>query len=99
MSPTGKIMDFRLLVFFSCTCLVLNTMAFMTITPVLPILFNEWNLTETEGGLLGGAFFIGYVTSVPILVTLTDRIIPKKNIYIFRFCRGCVMFRFRLLSA
>tara|TARA_A100001037_G_scaffold205344_1_gene183689 strand:- start:11161 stop:12381 length:1221 start_codon:yes stop_codon:yes gene_type:complete len=82
MSPTGKIMDFRLLVFFSCTCLVLNTMAFMTITPVLPILFNEWNLTETEGGLLGGAFFIGYVTSVPILVTLTDRIIPKK-IYIF----------------
>lgn len=75
-------MSFRLLVFLSCTCLVLNTMAFMTITPVLPILFNEWSLTETEGGLLGGAFFIGYVTSVPVLVTLTDRIIPKK-IYMF----------------
>ena len=71
-------MSFRLLVFLSCTSLVLNTMAFMTITPVLPILFTEWNLTETEAGLLGGAFFIGYVTSVPILVTLTDRIMPKK---------------------
>ena len=75
-------MSFRLLVFLSCTSLVLNTMAFMTITPVLPILFTEWNLTETEAGLLGGAFFIGYVTSVPILVTLTDRIMPKK-IYVF----------------
>tara|TARA_Y100001936_G_scaffold182655_1_gene179877 strand:- start:1419 stop:2579 length:1161 start_codon:yes stop_codon:yes gene_type:complete len=57
-------------------------MAFMTITPVLPVLFIEWNLSETEAGLLGGAFFIGYVTSVPVLVTLTDRIMPKK-IYIF----------------
>lgn len=75
-------MSFRLLVFLSCTSLVLNTMAFMTITPVLPILFTEWNLTETEAGLLGGAFFIGYVTSVPVLVTLTDRILPKK-IYVF----------------
>ena len=75
-------MPFGLLITLSCVTLVLNTMAFITITPVLPILFNEWSLTETEAGLLGGAFFIGYVTSVPILVTLTDRILPKR-VYIF----------------
>lgn len=74
-------MSFRLLVFVSCLTLVLNTMAFMTITPVLPILLDEWNLTETEGGLLGGSFFIGYCVAVPALVALTDRILPKK-IYI-----------------
>ena len=82
-------MSFRLLVFLSCTCLVLNTMAFMTITPVLPILFSEWALSETEAGLLGGAFFVGYVTSVPILVTLTDRIMPKR-IYVFSGIIGAV---------
>jgi MFS family permease len=75
-------MSFRLLVTLSCITLVLNTMAFMTITPVLPVLFDEWRLSETQAGLLGGAFFVGYVTAVPVLVTLTDRILPKK-IYIF----------------
>ena len=71
-------MSFGLLVTLSCVSLILNTMAFMTITPVLPILFVEWSLSETEAGLLGGAFFIGYVTAVPVLVTLTDRVLPKK---------------------
>jgi MFS family permease len=75
-------MPFGLLVTLSCITLILNTMAFMTITPVLPILFSEWGLTEVEAGLLGGAFFIGYVTAVPVLVPLTDRILPKK-IYVF----------------
>ena len=82
-------MSFRLLIILSCLTPVLNTMAFITITPVLPILFDEWALTETEAGLLGGAFFIGYVTSVPILVPMTDRIIPKK-IYIFSGCIGVI---------
>ena len=75
-------MSFPSLVFVSCLTLVLNTMAFMTITPVLPTLLAEWNLTETEAGLLGGAFFIGYVAAVPILVPLTDRILPKKVYFI-----------------
>ena len=82
-------MPFRLLITLSCLTLVLNTMAFITITPVLPVLFDEWMLTETEAGLLGGAFFIGYVTSVPVLVPMTDRILPKK-IYIFSGCIGVV---------
>ena len=75
-------MSFGLLVTLSCVSMILNTMAFMTITPVLPTLFAEWSLSETEAGLLGGAFFVGYVTSVPVLVTLTDRILPKR-IYVF----------------
>jgi MFS family permease len=82
-------MSFRLLIILSCLTLVLNTSAFITITPVLPVLFDEWMLTETEAGLLGGAFFIGYVTAVPILVPMTDRILPKK-IYIFSGCVGVV---------
>ncbi|MEK9683576.1 MAG: MFS transporter [Rhodospirillaceae bacterium] len=82
-------MSFPTLVFVSCLTLVLNTMAFMTITPVLPELLVQWNLTETEAGLLGGAFFIGYVAAVPILVPLTDRILPKK-IYVISGVIGTI---------
>lgn len=91
-------MSFRLLVTLSCITLVLNTMAFMTITPVLPDLFVEWSLSEIEGGLLGGAFFVGYVGAVPLLVTLTDRILPKR-IYIVSGVIGTVScFGFALLA-
>ena len=82
-------MPFRSLIFLSCLTLVLNTMPFVTTTPVLPMLFDVWHLSETEAGLLGGAFFIGYTAAVPILVSLTDRILPKK-IYIVSGAVGVV---------
>lgn len=82
-------MSFGLLVTLSCLSLILNTTGFMTITPVLPVLFVEWSLSETEAGLLGGAFFIGYVTAVPVLVTLTDRVLPKK-VYVLAGAIGFV---------
>jgi MFS family permease len=91
-------MSFRLLVTLSCVTLILNTMAFMTIAPVLPILFTEWSLSETEAGLLGGAFFIGYVTAVPVLVTLTDRIEAKKIYFISGIIGTISCFGFALLA-
>ena len=91
-------MSFRLLVTLSCITLVLNTMSFMTITPVLPVLFTEWALSETEAGLLGGAFFIGYVTAVPLLVTLTDRILPKKIYIVSGIIGAAGSFGFALLA-
>ena len=92
------IMSFRSLLFLSCLTLVLNTLPFVTTTPVLPILFDLWDLSETEAGLLGGAFFIGYTAAVPILVSLTDRILPKK-IYIVSGSVGVVScFGFALLA-
>ncbi|MEE8334558.1 MAG: MFS transporter [Alphaproteobacteria bacterium] len=91
-------MSFRLLVTLSCITLVLNTMAFMTIAPVLPVLFVEWSLTEIEAGLLGGAFFAGYVGAVPVLVALTDRILPKR-VYIVSGIIGTLScFGFALLA-
>jgi len=91
-------MSFRLLVTLSCITLVLNTMAFMTIAPVLPVLFAEWSLSEVEAGLLGGGFFAGYVGAVPVLVTLTDRILPKR-VYIASGVIGTLScFGFALLA-
>jgi len=91
-------MSFRVLVFVSCLTLVLNTMAFMTITPVLPNLLVEWRLTETEAGLLGGAFFIGYVAAVPFLEPLTDRVLPKKIYVVCGIIGTLSCFGFALLA-
>ncbi|MBK19024.1 MAG: hypothetical protein CMM52_09355 [Rhodospirillaceae bacterium] len=61
--------------------LVFSLMSFMTVAAVLPELKAAWALNNTEAGMVGGAFFIGYVIAVLILTSLTDRI-DSKLIYI-----------------
>lgn len=39
---------------------------------VLPTLLQEWALTNTEAGWIGGVYFAGYAAAVPVLVSLTD---------------------------
>ncbi len=75
-------MPFAVLISLACVTLVLNIMSFMTVAAVLPTLIAEWQLSSIEAGWLGGAFFAGYVISVPVMLTLTDRIKPKR-VYIF----------------
>jgi MFS family permease len=45
---------------------------------VLPALIGDWQLSSREAGLLGGALFGGTAAAVPVLVSLTDRIRPKR---------------------
>ena len=62
----------------SCTFLVLNLLAFMTVAAVLPSLIAEWGMSNARAGWLGGIFFAGYMVAVPVLVPLTDRIPPRR---------------------
>ena len=62
----------------SCTFLVLNLLAFMTVAAVLPSLIADWDLNNSQAGWLGGVFFAGYVAAVPVVVPLTDRIPPRR---------------------
>lgn len=45
-------------------------------------LIREWHLSGGEAGLLAGSFSIGYMMSVPVLATLTDRI-EARTVLIF----------------
>ncbi|MBS0541209.1 MAG: MFS transporter [Proteobacteria bacterium] len=55
--------------------------------PVLmPDLMGRWSLSNSEAGWITSAFFAAYMVSVPVLVTLTDRIDPKR---IYLFGVGC----------
>jgi hypothetical protein len=54
---------------------------FALVPSLLPQLSQQWSLSATEGGWLGGIFFLGYILAVPVLVSLTDRI-DARRIYL-----------------
>src|SRR4029079_10099130 len=45
---------------------------------LLPEMIARWRLTNSEAGWITAAFYGAYMLAVPILVTLTDRIDPKR---------------------
>ena len=47
---------------------------------LLPSFVTEWSLSKTEAGWINGIYFAGYLSAVPILVSLTDRA-PARRIY------------------
>lgn len=49
---------------------------------VLPLIQQEWGLTNTQAGMINSAYQIGYITLVVFLTTLTDYVDAKK-IYVF----------------
>lgn len=83
----------------SCTFLVLNLLAFMTVAAVLPTLIAEWGMSNSQAGWLGGVFFAGYLVAVPVLVPLTDRIPPKRICLVATVLGAVVSIGFALLAA
>jgi predicted MFS family arabinose efflux permease len=61
-----------------CAAQVFAQIGAYTLPALLPTFILEWSLSNTEVGLLTGIFYAGYIIAVPFLVTLTDRIDPKK---------------------
>lgn len=59
---------------------------FATYPALLPVLREAWAMTGAEAGLVGGAFFFGYMVSVPLLSGLTDRVDAKRV-----FALSCVL--------
>lgn len=65
-----------------CTAQVLAQVGAFSVPALLPGFIDEWTLSNTEGGWITGVFYLGYVAAVPVLVSLTDRIDPKR-VYLF----------------
>ena len=49
---------------------------------LLPGMMRRWELSNSEAGWITASFYGAYIASVPILVTLTDRVDPKR-VYLF----------------
>jgi MFS family permease len=55
------------------TAHVLSMLGFATYSALLPELRDLWRLTNAEAGLVGSAFYAGYVATVSYWTALTDR--------------------------
>ncbi len=78
----------RLTVLLVLSCVV-GLGGFGAFATALPTLMGEWHLGNAEAGWISGAYFIGYVGAVPVLVGLTDHVDSRK-IYLVGCAAGTI---------
>lgn len=74
-------MSARRLTFIMCLAEALSMTGFAAYTTLLPQLQREWGLSNSEAGAISGFLFAGYMVSVPVLTSLTDRM-DTRRIYL-----------------
>ena len=72
-----------------CAAEIFSMAGTMYFPALLPAFQKEWGLSNTEAGWINGIFYGGYAAFVPILVSLTDRIDPRR-IYLYSASFGAV---------
>jgi MFS family permease len=65
-----------------CAAEVGTMLGYATYPTLLNTLQAEWQMSNTEAGVVSGAYFGGYMLAVPLLTALTDRI-DARRIHIF----------------
>jgi MFS family permease len=56
-----------------CLAEALSMTGFAAYPAFLALLRDTWGLSNSQAGFIGGAYFAGYMTAVPLLSSLTDR--------------------------
>jgi MFS family permease len=64
-----------------CIAHVCSMTGFAAFPSLLPVLQPLWALSNTQAGWINGIYFAGYVSAVPVMVGLTDRI-DSRRIYL-----------------
>lgn len=64
--------------FALCLAELGTMLVFSNFAAVLPLLQREWQLSNTEAGLIFTAYQVGYILAVAVLSTLTDWIEPRR---------------------
>lgn len=68
---------------------VLCMLGMATYAVLLPLLQKEWALSNAQSGLIGSGFFLGYISTVTLWSTLTDRM-DARRIYLLGCATSCV---------
>ena len=64
-----------------CLAEIVGMTGFSVFPALLPGFIHEWSLSNTQAGWINGILYGGYLVAVPVLVSLTDRL-PPKRIYL-----------------
>ena len=82
----------------ACAAHVLSMLGFASFPALLPGFIAEWSLSNTEAGWINGIYFGAYMAAVPVLVSLTDRVDPRR-VYAFGAALAALAaFAFALLA-
>ncbi|MGQ0545252.1 MAG: MFS transporter [Betaproteobacteria bacterium] len=57
---------------------ILSMLGSQTYAALLPELRDEWGISNTRAGVIGGMFFAGYIATVSYWTALTDRVDARK---------------------
>src|SRR6185436_16029229 len=61
---------------------ILSMLGFSTYAALLPELRDEWRLSNSQAGVVSGMFFAGYIGTVSLWTTLTDRVDARKIYFV-----------------
>lgn len=65
-----------------CVAEVFGMIGFGSFPALLPGFMAEWDLSNTAAGWINGIYYAGYLAAVPVLVSLTDRVAPRRVYYL-----------------
>ncbi|WP_236024679.1 MFS transporter [Arenibaculum pallidiluteum] len=88
----------RTLVPALCAAEILGMAGFACFAALLPELSAEWGLSSTQAGWVSGIYFGGYMVAVPVLVSLTDRIDPRRIYLVSTLLSGAGALGFAALA-
>jgi len=61
-----------------CVAEVFSMLGAVTFPALLPQFVDLWHLSKTDAGWINGIYYAGYLLAVPVLVSLTDRVAPRR---------------------
>jgi len=67
---------------FLCVAEIGTMLGYATFPTLLSTLQQAWGMSNTQAGVVSGAYFGGYMLAVPLLTALTDRL-DARHIYTF----------------
>ena len=88
MSAPGQLTPVQLALLM-CGAETFSMTGFAAFTTLLPVLQQEWALSNSEAGLVSGIYYAGYVLATPLLTSLTDRV-DARRVYVLACLVSCV---------
>ena len=77
------------LIVLMCVAEIFSMTGFATYTTLIPVLTKAWDMSNSQAGLVSGVFYIGYMTAVPVLASLTDRM-DSRRIFAGSLMKRCL---------
>lgn len=81
-----------------CLTEVLGLLSFATFPALLPFFLNEWQISNTQAGWISAIYYAAYMTAVPFMVGVTDRIDARRIMLIGAVVAAASSLAFALLA-